>query len=84
MKDNLGNTMRLFAMVSIWFDKCSMRFDSRYVSVVKSSLPGVCQTVRYKRIAEDTQMDRMTLWMRNVDSTCHFGDVIILLLTCHP
>jgi len=35
-----------------------------------SSLPVVRHAVRNERVAADARMDRMTIWMRNVESSC--------------
>jgi hypothetical protein len=37
-----------------------------------SSLPVVRHAVRTERVAADARADRMTIWMRNVESSCRY------------
>ena len=38
-------------------------------ATAKSSLPVVRHAIRNERVAADNKMDRMTIWMQNVEST---------------
>jgi serine/threonine-protein kinase GIN4 len=40
----------------------------------KSSLPVVRHAIRNERVAADSRLDRMTIWMQNVESEIHFSD----------
>jgi hypothetical protein len=71
---NLGKS---FPMVSNWYDRRAMIYYSRFLLIAKSPAD-VRQAVRNQRIAEDTKMDNMALWMRNVDSKCHFHYVLFM------
>ena len=42
-------------------------------SIPVSPLPVVKNAAESERVAADSRMDRMTIWMRNVESTCFFS-----------
>ena len=49
-----------------------------------SSLPVVRHAVRNERVAADARTDRMTIWMRNVESLCTFHFLSLHYLTDLP
>ena len=51
---------------------------------VKSSLPVVRQAVRSEKIAADNRMDRMTIWIRNVEREQSFPVLCVLVLIAPP
>ena len=44
-----------------------------------SPLPVIKNAAESDRIAADSRMDRMTIWMRNVESTCFLSYTLISL-----
>lgn len=47
--------------------KVISRFRTLNMAPVKSSLPVVRHAVHNERVAEDNRIDRMAIWMRNVE-----------------
>jgi hypothetical protein len=58
----------LFREGMFWCDDSA--HSSRLPSAAKSSLPVVRQAVHNERVGADNRADRMTIWMRNVESAC--------------
>jgi hypothetical protein len=62
--------MLSFVMVSIRVMYLNIFFGLYYVRTGNSSLPVIRQAMLHKRIAEDTNLDRLTLWQQTVESKC--------------
>lgn len=68
-----GLTISCFAKARLSFSYASNLLI--LFSTVNSSLPVVRQAEHNERLAADSRMDRMTIWMRNVESRSNIHSV---------